>query len=82
MSKCSGGGVTLTWVQCKYRQKSQWIMNRHLSNEGHEWNTGHARGEVTNGRGRAKEGSKENKYGWCIFFIRTNIDFLSLLKSP
>jgi hypothetical protein len=39
-------------------------------------------GELTNGRGRVKEGCLESENGWCTFYTRMNIEFLNLLKSP
>jgi hypothetical protein len=50
-------------------------MNRLLNIEGQEWKTGY-----TKGREKEKEG-KKGEYGWCIFYLRMNIEYLNLLKS-
>jgi hypothetical protein len=39
-------------------------------------------GEVIYETGRIKEGSSEGEYWWCTFYVRMNIEFLNLLKSP
>jgi hypothetical protein len=38
-------------------------MNRHLSNEGHECKTGHAKGKALAGKRRINEESKEGEHG-------------------
>jgi hypothetical protein len=55
--KPSEGG--LHWLKHNASQKSHWTMNRHLNNEGQEWETGHTKRRVLMRKGGSKKEVKK-----------------------